>query len=349
MSRTSFGKNTARWFRQQGPGYPFALSCRARIARNIEGLPFPSAACDEDLERVRGMVLETVSRRVAEERDWDILFAEELSREELGYMAEEHYTSTAFGERVSGRAIAMNWRAGTSVVVNEEDHLRIQAVLSGAQLEKVWCVADRIDDGIEAALQYSFDEKLGYLTSCPSNVGTGLRISAMLHMPALVTTGEIGRTVSALGIAGVYVRGLHGEGSGVAGNLFQISNRKTLGESEKSIWSRMETVVHQVIDKERTARKMMERDAPLDLSDRVYRSLGVLERARKLSYYEALELISMVKLGVEMELIPMEDFNILEVALGASPYHVRRLVDDDASEEEVDRERAIRVRRMLEI
>ncbi len=339
----------ASWLRTQGPGYPLVLSCRARLARNLEGLPFPTSAKEEETERARGMVLEAVSRKVAVDRDWDIRFAEELSRDELASMAEEHLTSQSFADRPPGRAVALSWRDGRSVTVNEEDHVRVQAVMPGAQFMKAWRAADKIDSSIESEVQYSFDQKLGYLTTSPSNVGTGLRVSAMLHLPALVITGEIARTISALGQAGVYVRGLYGEGSGVAGNLFQVSNRQTLGRTEESIVGNMDMIARQVSDNEKTARKMMLRESPLDLADRVYRSLGILERARRMSFFEALELVSMVKLGIDLEIIPLEDFNILEVGVGAGPSHLKAVLGGEAEPEDIDSERAVHVRRMLDL
>jgi len=349
VRRSKAGAAGAEWLRQKGPGHPVVLSCRTRLARNIEGLPFPSVAGEEDLERARGIVLEAVSRRVAQDRDWDVRFAEELSREELSLLTEEYIVSASFGECTSGRAVALNWPDACSVTVNEEDNVRIQSILPGAQFNKAWQKTDNIDSLIEGEVTYCFDEKLGYLTSCPSNVGTGLRVSAMLHLPALVTTGEIARTIPALDHAGIYVRGLYGEGSGVAGNLFQISNRRTLGLTEEAIVSLVGSVVTKVVDNERTARKMMLRDSPLDLNDRVYRALGVAERARRMFLYEALELLSMIKLGVEMDLLPVKEFSILEAGVAVSTYHVRRLLDGDGGEEDVDRERAAQLRRVLDM
>jgi protein arginine kinase len=347
VARSKAPKAEADWLRDKGPGYPLVLSSRARMARNLEGLPFPIAAGEEELERARGMVLESVSRRVAQDRDWNISFAEELSRNMLEVMAESHLTGPSFADRVQGRAIATGPSDGRSVMVNQEDHVRIQAVLPGAQFSKVWKAADEIDSLIESEVQYSFDQKYGYLTSCPSNVGTGLRVSAMLHLPALVITGEVGKTTSALAQAGVYVRGMYGEGSGVAGNIFQISNRQTLGRTEDFIISNMDTIVRQVVDNERTARKMMLREDPLDLADRAYRALGIVERCRRVGYYEALELISLVKLGVDTEVLPVNEFNILEVGVVAGPFHLREVLGGEAVEEEIDRERAVALRRML--
>lgn len=347
MARSKAQGKSEDWLREKGPSYPLVLSSRARVARNLEGLPFPIASGEEELERARGMVLEAVSRRIAEDRDWEISFAEELSKNQIEMLAEDHVTSVSFSDRVPGRAIAMAKGNGRSVTVNDEDHLRIQVIMPGAQFMKAWKAADEIDSRIESEVQYSFDQKVGYLTSCPSNVGTGLRISAMLHLPALVITGEIGKTICALAQAGIYVRGLYGEGSGVAGNIFQIANKRTLGRTEEFIISNMDMIVRQVVDNERTARKMLMREDPLDLADRAYRSLGVAERCRRLSYYEALELVSLIKLGVETEVLPLGDFNILEVGVEIGPYHVKEKLGGDVSDEDIDRERAVHLRRMI--
>ena len=173
MARSKPAQAGADWMREQGPGYPLVLSSRARLARNLEGLPFPIAAGEEDLERARGMVLEAVSRRVADDKDWQISFAEELSRNTLEMMAEEHLTPAAFSDRVGGRALAVGPNDGRSVMVNEEDHVRMQTILPGAQFMKVWKAADEIDTAIESEVQYCYDQRLGFLTSSPSNVGTG--------------------------------------------------------------------------------------------------------------------------------------------------------------------------------
>jgi len=295
------------------------------------------------------MVLEAVARKVSKNLDWEVRFAEELSHEQHAMLAEEHMTTPMFCERPGGRAVAIHPGRSRTVIVNEEDHVRIHAVLPGGQFAKAWKAADRIDNQIEKEVRFSFDKRLGYLTSCPSNVGTGLRLSAMLHLPALVISGEIARTIAALGQSGIFVRGLYGEGSGVVGNLFQVSNRYTLGRTEEEIVSSLDLVVQQVVDNERTSRKMMLRDAPLELEDRVYRALGVVERARRMCFFEALELLSLVKLGVETELLPVADFNMLEVGASICPYHIKQVIGAEAEEEETDNERAPHLRRLLDL
>jgi len=338
----------SEWLRRRGPGYPYVLSSRARLARNVAGIPFPHSASEEELERARGVVLEAVAKAVDPSRELSMNFAEELSRDELEFMAEERIVSRAFAENPKGRAIVLKSGASWSIVVNEEDHARIQTILPGAQFIKVWEDADKIDSRLESQVQYCFDHRLGYLTSCPTNVGTGLRVSAMLHLPALSITGEIAKTIAALSAHGVYVRGLYGEGSGVAGNLYQLSNRKTLGLIEEQIALKMESVVRQVADKERTERKVLLKERFIDTADRVSRALGVIERAKRLYFYEALELLSLVKMGLEMELLHVRDFNLLEVGVGICPQHLRRMLPD-AKEEDVDCERASQLRRLLDL
>lgn len=349
MKKTRSPVHGAEWLAQRGPGYPIVLSTRARLARNLEGLPFPACSDEEDLERARGLVLEAVSRRVASDRDWDIRFAEELNRDQMSLMVEEHLTKPSFGDHQQGRAIALHWQTGRTVVVNEEDHARISTILPGAQFMKAWKTVDKVDGQLESEVQYSFDNKLGYLTASTSNVGTGLRLSGMLHLPALVITGDIAKTIAALGQAGVYVRGLYGEGSGVAGNLFQLANRQTLGRTEDEIVAHIDIVVRQVVDNEKTARKLLLRETPLDIADRVYRALGVVERARRLCFFEALELVSLVKLGVELEILPVKDFNMLEVGAAICPCHLKETLGGEAEEDDVDVERAPLLRRLLDL
>ena len=339
----------AEWLRSEGPGYPLVLSSRARLARNLEGLPFPAAASEGELEKARGTALEAFFRKADGGGDWNMRFAEELPREDLHYMAEELLVGSSFGERPGGRALAISWPDARSITVNYEDHIRIQAVLPGSQVMKAWRMADEIDSRLEKDVHYCFDNRLGYLTSSPWNVGTGLRISAMLHLPALVISGEMARTMAAIAQAGMFVRGIYGGGSGVFGNIFQISNRRTLGRSEEELISQLESVIRQVADRERTARKVFKRDSRLELEDRVYRSLGVLERARRVGFYEAMELVSSVKLGVDTDILPMPDFSLMYVAVAICPYHLRGILGREVDEEDLDRERAVQIRRLLDL
>ncbi len=349
MRRNKFFTVRPEWASQRGPGYPVILASRARLARNIEGIPFPPAADEDELERVRGMVLESVARRVADDEEWDIKFAEELSRDQLLLLAEQHLISRSFVEKTQGRAVAARWISGRGVIVNAQNHAKIFAIFAGAQLMKAWEVADKIDSNIERDVVYSYDQRLGYLTSSPTDVGTGLRVSIMLHLPALVITGEIGKTMLALGQSEILVRGMHGRGAGVSGNLFVISNKRTLGLSERDIIAQVETVSRKVAENERTARKILLQEYKLDISDRVFRTLGVLERARKLEFLEAVELLSLVKLGVDMEILPISDFNLVDVVMRIGNGHIKALKGFELDEEEVEKERAVHVRRILDL
>ncbi|MDD5748627.1 MAG: hypothetical protein PHP64_06245 [Actinomycetota bacterium] len=349
MTRNKSTLPIQEYLKKEGPGYPFVLSSRARLARNLDGVPFPQAANEENLEIARGMVLEAVAEAVSPQREWSMFFGEELSRDELEMMTEERLISRGFAEQPRGKALAVYFGAGEGIVVNDEDHARIQAVLPGAQFMKALENADKIDGKLESEVQYWYDHKLGYLTSCPTNVGTGLRVSALLHLPALSITGEIAKTIAALGARGIFVRGIYGEGTGVAGNIFQLSNRKTLGVKEEEIASTIDAVVKLVVEKEKTSRKVILREQFIETADRVSRALGVIERAKRMFFFEALELISLVKLGIELELLHIKDFNILHVGAAISPYHIRRELEKDTSDEDVNTKRAPILRRMLDL
>lgn len=349
MKKNKFFFVRPEWTLQKGPGYPVILASRARLARNIEGIPFPPVADEEDLERVRGMVLESVARRVADDEEWDIKFAEELSRDHLLLMAEQHFISRSFGDKTRGKAIAARWVSGRGVIVNAQNHAKIFAILAGAQLMKAWELADKIDSSIEQDVVYSFDQRLGYLTASPVDVGTGLRVSIMLHLPALVITGEIGKTVFALGQSEIVVRGMHGRDTGVSGNLFVMSNKKTLGLSERDIIAHVESISRKVAENERTARKILIQENKLEISDRVFRALGVLERARRLEFLEAVELLSLVKLGVDLEILPIADFNIVDAVMRVGNSHIKALKGFELDEEELEKERAIHIRKIMDL
>lgn len=340
---------TSPWISSADAEHPMVLSSRARLFRNIEGLPFPSAATAEDLERARGMVLETVSKRVANDRDWDMIFAEELDREQFRLMKEAHLVDRRFLERPRGRALALSWQDGRSVTVNGEESVIIQATLPADALHEAYRAAGSIDDLVGKELHYSFDPELGYLTANPANVGTGLRISALLHLPALTIRDEIDPIVKTLDGAGIAMRGMYGEHPFAAGNLFTVSNRQTIGRSEEGIVSWIASVVRQVVEQERTVRKMLLREVELELSDKIYRALGVLERARKIGFHEAMEMASLVRLGLDMELVHLSAFNIAEVGVLMGPAHIRNRIDNTPEEEEIDRERAVRLRAMLRL
>jgi len=235
-------------------------------------------------------------------------------------------------------------------MVNEEDHLRIQALMPGLQLAAAWELADKVDDALEQYLPYAFSEQRGYLTACPTNVGTGLRASLMLHLPALVSTGQINRIIQAVGRFGLVVRGLYGEGTQALGNIFQFSNQVTLGHTESDIIQHLINVTRQVIDQEREARQMLLRRDKMALEDRVARAYGTLAHARVVSSQEALQLLSDVRLGIDLGILDGLKPEILqELLVAIRPAHLQMRTGRELSPAERDVLRAALIRERIAV
>jgi len=277
------------------------LSCRVRLARNIAGLPFPHNMTAAQMETLAAQVNGAINSN----RDFLLLHMAELPARERKLLVERHLISPDLAQCDGGAAL-INKDETISIMVGEEDHLRIQAMLPGMQLEQADTLAMSVDSLLSRKLTYAFDEELGYLTACPTNLGSGMRASVMLHLPALSLTGQtegLLRNITKLGYA---VRGIYGEGSKTPGHIYQISNQMTLGILEEDIVSNLITTVNGVIEHERGVRDSLLQNNRLEVEDLVFRSLGVLRYARKLDTREAMEHLSNLKLGVGVGLIPNE-------------------------------------------
>lgn len=294
------------WIDASGPSGALVLSTRIRLARNVAGRPFAtrSSAADREalVEAVAGAVAGTASLGHAatfrldrlEARDRVLLHERHLVSRELAGLGSEGVPVGA-GLLVQGRIGAM---------VNEEDHLRLQGVVSGFALEAAYAEVDRLDSELGQRLAYAFHPEFGYLTACPTNVGTGLRASVLIHLPGLVLTKEISKVLHGLTQVGLAVRGLYGEGSEVVGNFFQLSNQTTLGKSERDLLDHLGKMVREVMTYEEEARAVLLRDARGVMEDKVWRAYGLLRHARALSIEETMNLLSGVRLGVGLQLIP---------------------------------------------
>jgi protein arginine kinase len=233
-------------------------------------------------------------------------------------------------------------------MVNEEDHLRLQSLISGFRLREGWVAADRLDEELGSRVPYAFHDEFGYLTSCPTNVGTGLRASVLIHLPGLVLTQEIGKVLQGIAHMGLTFRGLHGEGSEVVGNFFQISNQTTLGRTEEDLIEHLENVVRQVIQYESQARSVLLRDAPTVIEDKVWRAYGLLRHARSLSFEEVMNLLSGVRLGAGLKLLPrLRVYTLNRIMIFAQAAHLEQMAGKLLSESEADAFRAAYVRRTL--
>lgn len=295
------------WLEASGPNTDIVLSTRVRLARNLQGYPYVSRASHGERE----IVFRTVSRAVAEsslKHDAVYLRMTELSERARQVLLERRLISTEIaGLQLGpdgGVAVAVSPTDPVSILINEEDHLRLQCLMGGLNAMEAWNQVDRLDEELGRALHLAYHHEFGYLTSCPTNVGTGLRASALLHLPGLVLTKEISRALQGIAQVGLTFRGLYGEGSDVVGNFFQISNQTTLGQSEEDLVDHLTKIVTTVIGKERQARQVLMRDAGPVTEDKIWRAFGLLRYARSLEYEELMNLLSGVRLGVSLKLLP---------------------------------------------
>ncbi|MCL6476789.1 MAG: protein arginine kinase [Peptococcaceae bacterium] len=298
--------NTAhsRWM-DAGPQSDVVVSSRVRAARNLIGLPFPNLLSEAGARQIFHSV-----RLAVENSDFvkrfgrlEITEMSELTPVEKQILVEKHLISPDLLENYQKKAVVLGDDEIISIMVNEEDHLRLQCILPGLQLREAWEKIDSIDDGLEKTLEYAYDESLGYLTACPTNVGTGLRASVMLHLPGLVLINRIRDVLGSVSKLGLTVRGLYGEGTDASGNLFQLSNQVTLGQAEEDIIEALISVTGQVAASERAAREALLRERREHIEDRVGRAYGLLKHARIMSSEEAVRLLSDLRLGVSLKII----------------------------------------------
>jgi len=264
------------------------------------------------------------------------------------FMVERHLVSHALAEKKVGRGILVGDQEMVSVMVNEEDHLRLQALQSGFQPKNAWRIIDRIDDELGKSLDYAFSDKFGYVTACPTNAGTGLRASVLIHLPALVLTQEIDKVLRGITQVGLAVRGFYGEGTAVLGNLFQISNQTTLGQLEEDIINSLERVTKQIIEYEEDARTTLLKDAKPQIEDKIWRAHGIVKTARVLTSHEFMNLSSAVRLGVAMGIIPDIDIKTINgLIIWTQPSHLQKRANKTMGPAERDVYRAELVRKML--
>lgn len=286
-----------KWYNETGINEPVAISTRVRLARNLRDTPFPRLLDGRQKREVAEKVVGEFKTALGERADeFDIIDMGKLKEEAAYSLAERRLVSPGFAAAGEGGFLILSKDHSVSIMINEEDHVRIQALASGLQLENAAAMANEIDDRMNARLGFAYDGRLGYLTECPTNLGTGLRASVMLHLPAMSASGAVGRLAETVSRLGFTVRGAYGEGSEIRGGFFQISNQITLGISEKNAIDNLSTVVRQIIATEEEERKQL--IAQPEIQDKIWRSLGILRTARMLSGDETFELASNLRLGV---------------------------------------------------
>ena len=332
---------------QHGPHDRIVMSSRVRLARNLADFAFPGWA--KKPERVK--ILETVLPAVSALPEMADSFAEAMDNFtalDKQILVERHLISREHAAKNVGSGLVLNRAETFSVMINEEDHLRMQALRPGFQIREAWNAIDRFDSALEKKLNFAFDNELGYLTACPTNLGTGIRVSAMLHLPGLVLAEQINPIIQSVNKLGLAVRGLYGEGTEALGNVFQVSNQMTLGESETVIVERLEKVLSQIIEHEENARQTLMEKKPKLVFNHIGRAYGILANAHSISSKETMNLLSLLRLGVDMELFPGTQRSLVdELFLITQPAHLQKQVSDKLSAEERDLIRADMVRERL--
>src|SRR6478752_967075 len=335
------------WLRGEGPHHQIVVSSRVRLARNLRSFAYPGWAKKAE----RQQILDTIKPRVEElpeMTDAHSVFSHDLSALEKQVLVERHLISREHAAKGVGSAVVMNRKQTLSIMINEEDHLRMQAIRAGLQLKNVFKMIDKVDSALEDKLDFAFHPQLGYLTACPTNVGTGMRASAMVHLPALVLSEQINQVIQAVNKIGLAVRGLYGEGTEALGNLFQVSNQTTLGEKEDDIINRLNKVIEQIIEHEQNASGTLLQKKPTTLLDHIGRGYGILRHAYSMNSKEALNLLSFMKLGIDLGFFP-EEWRVPndELFMETQPAHLQKGSQQKLAAEERDALRAQIVRKKL--
>ncbi len=344
MELDDLTRGSGEWLRGAGPEADIVISSRIRLARNLASFPFISRASDEDRERIEQVLRDRVGC-IEEAKRVLYLNVEKLPGVDRQLLVERQLISREHAESEGVRGVAIHKAEKFSLMINEEDHLRIQVMQSGLSLDRAWELVDEIDNLIEQEVTYAYHEQLGYLTACPTNVGTGMRVSVMLHLPALVITGQIEKVFRALQKISLAVRGLYGEGSQAMGDFYQISNQITLGRGELELIQQVGEVVPEIIGYERQAREFLIQESQETLHDRVSRAYGILRNAQTITSEETMHLLSRVRMGVNLGLIDdLEIPTINELFIHTQPAHLQKLSGGelDSTDRNIERARYLR-------
>ena len=353
MNLDDLASASGEWLRGTGPESDIVISSRIRLARNLADFPFATRATEAD----RTAVEQVLHERIDSLKDAGEMLGEsfyfnvnEMPDIDRMFLVERQLISREHAESDGSRSVVFDHGERYSVMINEEDHLRIQVMQSGFDLNAAWEQADRLDDLIEQHVTYAFNERIGYLTACPTNVGTGVRVSVMLHLPALSITRQIEKVFKSLHKINLAVRGLYGEGSQAMGDFYQISNQVTLGLTEEELTKKVADVVPVLIDYERQAREFLLRESQETLHDRVSRAFGILRTAQTISSDETMHLLSSVRMGTNLGLISnLELPTINKLFVHTQPAHLQKLSGIELDQSDRNIERASFLRQQLDI
>ncbi|MEM7167959.1 MAG: protein arginine kinase [Planctomycetota bacterium] len=348
MDLSNLSRGTGEWLSGTGPESDLVMSSRIRLARNLDGHPFLSKANSRRRTAIESQVGEVIDE-ATDEFGLTFLRLKPLNAIDRCVLMERHLISREHAFSKGDRGVAFNAAEDVAIMVNEEDHLRLQALRSGFQLRETWREMDEIDTRLEERLGYAYDEQYGYLTACPTNAGTGLRASVMLHLPALVMTQQMDKVFQAVTKISLAVRGLYGEGTQALGDFYQISNQITLGKTETEIIDNISDIIPQIIDYERKVRQTLLESKRTILEDKIWRAYGTLSTARIISSKETLENLSLVRLGLNLEILPDLTQNMInDLFILTQPGHLQKLHGEELESMERDVARADFIRNYLD-
>lgn len=342
-------KTVAVWLSGDGKDSDIIISSRARLARNLHNVPFVDRASEDEQKKIMSQVLSAAENVMQLKKGiyFNIMNVDTVDRQ---FFVERRLISTDFVDKENPRGLLFSKDEKASVMINEEDHLRIQLIYPGFALDEAWYGIRQVDEEFSQAIDYAFSNRFGYLTACPTNVGTGVRLSVFIHLPVLTFTKKIETIFSEMIPAGIAVRGFYGEGSKVIGNFFQISNQYTLGCTEQGILDRMIPLINRFISQEREAREKVLNDQRIVIEDKIYRAIGILSKSKILSSMEFLDLLSALRLGVDLHILPNIDGKVFnELMVKTQPVHIQKLQGGKMTELERDTVRACLVREKLHL
>jgi protein arginine kinase len=341
--------HTSEWLKGTGPNSDIVISSRIRLARNLNKYPFPHWASKVQLEEILAKISDAVAK-IDMLKSSTLFRLADLDAIDKQFLVERHLMSIEHSQKAEYKALLVDDEEIIAVMINEEDHLRIQLMQSGFNLFEARDIINRLDDALAGILDYAYLDDFGYLTACPTNTGTGMRGSVMLHLPALVMSRQIERVLAAIAKLSFTTRGLYGEGTQASGNFFQISNQVSLGHGEDEIIENINGLIRQIIEQETQARQILLSKNKEVLEDRINRSLGILKSARIITSQETIELLSMVRLGSDLGMI--KDINrrtINELFIITQPAHLQKLENKKLSSDERDLKRAQLIRKKLNL
>jgi len=338
---------TSEWLKGTGPNSDIVISSRVRLARNLEGVVFPHLAAkkqgQETLEKIKDALLENDYLKNSV-----FLRLVDLNTIDKQFLIERHLMSRELAMKPENKGMLISQEEIISIMINEEDHLRIQIMKSGFDLTEAWNIINNIDNALSEKLTFAFSDDLGYLTACPTNVGTGMRGSVMLHLPALVMTKQINKVLAAIAKLSFTTRGLYGEGTQAAGNFFQISNQVSLGQNEAEIIENIKGIIRQIIEQENMARNALLQNNRQILEDRIFRSFGVLKSAYIINSAETIEMLSMLRLGQDLGIIKNIDRRMInELFILTQPAHLQKIEGKKLTPQERDVRRAALIREKI--